>query len=93
MATVSLKKEPKQRKELRRRPFYVYTLVIVIVAFTAMLATSILYTNYAQRKNDREWCELFQFYSGYYASNPPQSPLQKEQAELMRKREQALDCK
>lgn len=88
MATVSLRKVLPQGS----RPFYVYTLIIVILAFTAMLGVSMLYTDYTQRRNDREWCALFQFYSGYYASNPPQSPLQKEQADLMRRRQEALDC-
>lgn len=76
---------------VKRRFMY----LIVTSLITAMLSpwATIVYVNYVDRENRSGWCELITFYTDYYDQNPPQTPLQKHQAELMQQREQSLQCK
>lgn len=90
MAAVNLRKVAQSTKD--NRPIYIYTLIIVIVAFGLMLLASVAYTNNVAQRNEREWCELLEFYDDYYSSHPPQTPLQQQQSEMMHRRVMALGC-
>lgn len=76
---------------VRKRLMY----LIVIALITAMISPlgTIVYTNYVDRKNRHDWCELIVTFSDSYRQNPPETPTAKRVAELMEQRRESLGCK
>lgn len=52
----------------------VYVLVVIYLSMAAMVAASILYSNYVSRVNEQKWCHLLVTLDSSYRANPPQTP-------------------
>lgn len=69
--------------------------LVVITLITAMISPlgTIVYTNYVDRKNRQEWCELIVTIDDAYTANPPENETAERFADLMHRRRESLGCK
>ena len=82
---------PLQRKMRLRR---VYAAVMVFLLMGAMFGLNAWYTNYIDRKNREDWCELIVAITDNQRANPapPAGSQQEIFARLMEDRRRTLGC-